>query len=80
MTVVSREEKLIAQMKNVEAIVSNKELSAEDKVYQVTQVMSYLNALVNNIIEPYREEAGNSTLVELANSTFVEFNQKDDIF
>lgn len=80
MTTVSREEKLIAQMKNIEAIVANKELSAEQKVYEVTSVMSYLNALVNHIMEPYREEAGDSYLVNLANSTFVEFNQKEDDF
>lgn len=78
MTVVSREEKLILQMKNIEAIVTNNELPAEQKVYQVTSVMSYLNELVNSIIEPYRQEAGESFIVNLANDNFVEFVQKED--
>jgi hypothetical protein len=75
MNFVTREEKLILQMKNIEAIVSNDDLSAENKVYQVTMVMSYLNELVNNIIEPLREEAGNTELIKLANDTFVEFKE-----
>lgn len=77
MTTVSREEKLILQMKNIEAIVSNPSLTSEQKVYQVTSVMSYLNALVNSMIEKDREAAGDSYLINLINSTFVEFNQKE---
>lgn len=73
MKIVSREEKLILQMKNIEKVVSNETLSAEQKVYHVTVQMSYLNALVNSIIEPFREEAGNSDLIQLANDTFEAF-------
>jgi uncharacterized protein YpmS len=72
-TMVTREEKLILQMKNIEAMVTSKEMTAEQKVFAVTQQMSYLNELVNSIIAPFREEAGNSYLIQLANDTFVNF-------
>lgn len=73
MMMATREEKLIMQMKNIEAIVSNNETTAEQKVFLVTQQMSYLNGLVNAIIEPYRQEAGDSMLVNMVNDTFLEF-------
>jgi hypothetical protein len=73
MQTVSREEKLILQMKNIEAMVSDPNLSAEQRVFMVTQQMSYLNQLVNALIEPFREETGDSELVKLANSTFQHF-------
>lgn len=75
MTMVTREEKLIAQMQNIEVMLTQ-EASAEQKVFMITQQMSYINELVNMYIEPLREEAGNSSLIQLANDTFVEFVQK----
>lgn len=76
MAIVTRKEKLIMQMENIEAMVTDPKSSAEQKVFMVTQQMSYLNELVNSIIEPFREEAGKSSLIELAESTFVEFVEK----
>jgi len=73
---VTRKEKLVAQMENVEMILSNGELTSEQKVFMITQQMSYLNSLVNSMIEPLREEAGETELVKLANSTFNEFLEK----
>ena len=72
MTIVSREEKLVAQMKNIEQMLSSGE-TAETKVYLVTQQMSYINELVNAFIEPLREEAGKSMLIEMVEDTFVHF-------
>lgn len=76
--IVSREEKLILQMKNIEAIYTNNELSAENKVYQITSVMSYLNEIVNSLIEPLREESKGSFIVQMANDNFIEFVEKDE--
>jgi hypothetical protein len=76
MATVSREEKLILQMKNIEAIVTSDKAAAE-KVFMVTQQMSFLNELVNNIIQPFRDEAGEHHLIEMANSTFVDFVPSD---
>lgn len=73
MRVVSREEKLIAQMKNIEAIISDKNSSAEQKVYMVTIQMSYLNEIVNSFIQPFRDEAGNSELIQMADDSFAHF-------
>jgi hypothetical protein len=73
MQTVSREEKLILQMKNIEAIVTDKNASAEQKVFMVTQQMSYLNELIRGIIQPLKDEAGDSELIKMAEDTFVDF-------
>ena len=78
MQTVSREEKLIQQMKNIEVMLTDPKLTAEQRVFMVTQQMSYLNELVNGFLQRFRNEAGdNSPLIELANSTFVEFIDKE---
>lgn len=78
MEMVTREEKLILQMKNIEAIITDESLSAETKVYSVIQVMSYLNMLVKGLIQPLREEAGDTDLIKMIESTFTEFLAEDE--
>lgn len=77
MKYVTREEKLILQMKNIEAILTNQDAPAAQKVNLITNQMSYLNELVNHLIEPLREEAGDDPLVQLANDIFVPFIEPD---
>ncbi len=75
---VSREEKLIAQMKVIEAFLTDKELSPTMKLYGIINTMSYLNELLSNIIQPLREEAGENDLITALESIFVEFINKGD--
>lgn len=78
MKTVTREQKLIMQMQNIEAMVTDPNSSAEQKVFMVTQQMSYLNELVNSIIQPFREEAGDSDLIKMVNTTFVHFIEPEE--
>ncbi|WP_099301939.1 hypothetical protein [Bacillus sp. Marseille-P3800] len=78
MKTVSREEKLIAQMKVIEAFLTDKELSPTMKLYGIINTMSYLNELLSNIIQPLREEAGENDLITALESIFVEFINKGD--
>ncbi|MCY7866062.1 hypothetical protein P8918_13780 [Bacillus spizizenii] len=71
---VTREEKLIAQMKNIESVLQSNSMSPEMKVYQITQNMSYLNALINNILRPLKEQVVDTQMIEMANETFTHFN------
>lgn len=78
MNFATRKEMLVAQVLNIESIMSNDKLDADEKVYQITSVMSFLNELVSSIVEPIRKDVKDHTMIDIANDNFIEFLPKEE--
>lgn len=67
------EKKLVLQTKNMASMICS-DLTSEQKVYGVLSNLSYLTALIDNLLEPYKEDVKDSEMVKIAQETMEKIN------